>query len=175
MTERTNGDRTFHMTWHDTQEAAARGLAMAGKDYIAAMVRGEMPAPPIAMLIGFRMTDSAVGRAVMTLEPTERLYNPLGSVHGGVAATILDSVMGCAVHTTLPPGRGYTTLEIKINYVRAMSQQTGPVRAEGTVIHAGRSTAVAEGRLVDSAGKIYATGSTTCLLFDLPPQQSPQR
>ena len=174
MNERPTADRTFQMTWHDTKEAAMRGLAMAGKDYIAAMVRGEMPAPPIAVLIGFRMTESEVGRSVMTLVPSERQYNPLGTVHGGVAATVLDSVMGCAVHTTLPPGRGFTTLEIKINYLRAMSEQTGPVRAEGKVVHSGRSTAVAEGRIVDGEGRIYATGTTTCLLFDLPRASAPK-
>jgi uncharacterized protein (TIGR00369 family) len=161
-------DRTFSMTWQDPKANAAKGLAMGGKEYMTALMRGEMPAPPIAVLMGFRITEIGEGGVVMVLDPSERTYNPLGTVHGGVAATVLDSVMGCAVHTTLPPGRGYTTLEIKINYLRAMSEQTGPVRAEGKLVHAGRSTAMAEGRIVDSTGKIYAAGSTTCLLFDMP-------
>ena len=161
-------ERSFSMTWQDPAATAAKGLAMSGKEYMGAVMRGEMPMPPIAALMGFRFVEVEDGRVIMELAPTERLYNPLGIVHGGVAATVLDSVMGCSVHTTLPPGRGYTTLEIKINYLRAMSEQTGPVRAVGTVVHAGRSTAMAEGRLIDGAGKIYAAGSTTCLLFDAP-------
>ena len=168
MSNSRSADRTFHMTWQDPKATAAKGLALGGLAYIQALIRGELQPPPITLLMGFRMTEAEPGRVVMVLEPSERTYNPLGTVHGGVAATVLDSVMGCAVHTTLPPGRGYTTLEIKVNYVRAMSEQTGQVRAEGTVVHAGRSTAVAEGRLVDGTGRVYASGSTTCLLFDLP-------
>jgi uncharacterized protein (TIGR00369 family) len=157
------------MTWSDPAQVAAQGLAMGGKAYIEALRDGTMPAPPISVLMGFRVTEVADGRVVFTLDPSERTYNPLGFVHGGVAATLLDSVMGCAVHTTLPIGRGFTTLEIKINYLRAMSEETGTVQAEGKVVHAGRSTAMAEGRIVDAKGKLYGVGSTTCMLLDLPP------
>jgi uncharacterized protein (TIGR00369 family) len=100
--------------------------------------------------------------------PPEFHYNPLASVHGGIVATLLDSVMGCAVHSKLPRGRGYTTVEIKVNYVRPVTAATGRVRAEGTTIHVGRQIATAEGRLVDAAGRLYAHATTTCLVFALP-------
>ena len=109
------------------------------------------------------------GEAEFVCTPGERHTNPLGTVHGGLAATLLDSAMGCAVHTTLEPGIGYTTAELKINYIRAMTPQTGPVHAVGKVVHVGRQMAVAEGRLTGADGRLYATGSTTCLVFPLPP------
>ena len=104
----------------------------------------------------------------MELRPDESQYNPIGSVHGGIIATVLDSVMGCAVHTKLPVGRGYTTLEIKVNYLRAVRDASGVMRAIGTVIHLGRQTAMAEARLVDEHGKLYAQSTTTCMVFDIP-------
>jgi uncharacterized protein (TIGR00369 family) len=107
------------------------------------------------------------GRVVFIGTPTRAHYNPLGTVHGGWAATLLDSCMGCAVHTTLPAGKGYTTLEIKISYLRAMTDKTGTVRAEGVVLHAGRRSALAEGKLIDAAGKLLAHGTTTCMIFDM--------
>jgi uncharacterized protein (TIGR00369 family) len=113
------------------------------------------------------MTDVELGRVVFNYKAVPEHYIPLGSVHGGIAATLLDSVMGCAVHTTLKPGTGFTTLEIKINYVRAMFDKTGEVRAEGKIINVGSRIATAEGRLVDSAGKLLAHGTTTCLIFPI--------
>ena len=107
------------------------------------------------------------GRVVFSYEPVFDHYNPLGSIHGGIAATLLDSVMGCAIHTTLKAGVGYTTLEIKVNYVRAMTDKTGTAKAEGKIINVGSRVATAEGRLVDSAGKLLAHGTTTCLIFPL--------
>jgi uncharacterized protein (TIGR00369 family) len=104
----------------------------------------------------------------MRMIPAEYHYNPLGSVHGGILATLLDSVMGCAVHSTLPKGRGYTSLEIKVNYVRAVTGESGELSAEGRMVHGGRRSAVAEGRVVDAKGRLCATASTTCLVFDLP-------
>ena len=142
--------------------------AMSGLDFLRGIAEGRLPAPPITETLGFTLAEVEPGFALFTMTPAFKHYNPIGTVHGGVAATLLDSCMSCAIQTNFPLGTGYTTLEIKINYVRAMFEQTGPVHAEGTVIHAGRSTAVAEGRIVDSGGKVYATGSTTCLLFDLP-------
>jgi uncharacterized protein (TIGR00369 family) len=109
----------------------------------------------------------AEGRAVFQGEPRREHLNPLGSIHGGYTATLLDSCMACAVHSTLPAGTGYTTVEIKINYVRPLLEATGPVRAEGRIIQPGRRIATAEGRLVDAAGKLYAHGTTTCLVFPL--------
>ena len=157
------------VSWSDPKEAARAGRAMAGLDFLIAMRDGTLPSPPALVLLGIEMAEAEPGRIVMRLLPGEHLYNPLGSVHGGMIATLLDSVMGCAVHSTLPQGRGYTTLEIKVNYLRAVTEGAGVVSAEGRVVQAGRQAAVAEARLTDAAGKLYATASTTCLVFDLPP------
>lgn len=126
---------------------------------------GELPSPPINELIGFVPMEWAAGRFIFQGTPDLRHYNPLGTVHGGYAATLLDSAMGCAVHTQLEPGLGYTTTDLRISYIRALTRDTGPIRAEGTLIHLGRSTALAEGRLYDVDGRLYATGSTTCLIL----------
>jgi uncharacterized protein (TIGR00369 family) len=173
MSPPDNDDRTYLVRWEDQLPSLTRSRELSGRDYLDALMRGKLPPAPIAALIGFRFTAIGDGHVSIELEPGERHYNPIGTVHGGIAATLLDSAMGCAVHSTLPQGRSYTTLEIEIRYIRAMSSQTGIVRAEGRVVHAGRRTAVAEGRVVDGAGKVYAMGTTTCLLFDFPPD-SPQ-
>ena len=128
---------------------------------------GRLPAPPLAKVLGFWIDEVEAGRVVFAYEPVIDHYNPIGSVHGGIAATLLDSVMGCSVHTRLKAGVGYTTVEIKINYVRAMTDKTGRVRAEGKVINLGSRIATAEGRLTDAAGKLLAHGTTTCLLFPI--------
>ena len=154
--------------WED-QAASARSLReLSGLDFLTGILEGRLPAPPVAQLLGFAFTEVEAGRVVMALDPAEFHYNPLSTVHGGVAATLLDSVMACAVHSTLPAGRGYTTLEIKINYVRAITAATGRLRAEGKTIHVGRQVATAEGRLVDAEGRLYAHATTTCLVFALP-------
>lgn len=139
--------------------------AMAGLDVLRAVADGRLPGAPIAGLIGFRLVEVASGRAVFEGTPGEQHLNPMGGVHGGYAATLLDSCMGCAVHTVLAAGQGYTTLELKLSYVRGMTAQTGPVRAEGRVLNAGRRAAFAEGRLVDAAGRLMAHGTTTCMVF----------
>jgi uncharacterized protein (TIGR00369 family) len=164
-------ERSRTVRWTDPGPTAQAGLAMSGLDYLCAIRDGRLPQPPISALIGFTFETVEPGRVVMALEPGEHHYNPLGIVHGGVAATVLDSVVGCAVHSTLPAGTGFTTLEIKINYLRAMTADTGTVRAEGRLIHGGRRTAVAEGRIVDEAGRLYATASTTCLILPPTPQK----
>lgn len=115
--------------------------------------------------MNFRISELSEGRAVFVVEPAEYHYNPIGVVHGGVAATLLDSAMGCAVHSTLPVGASYTTLEIKVNYIRPMTADTGLVRCEATIIHLGVRTATAEGKVVDQKGKLYAHGTTTCIIF----------
>ena len=115
--------------------------------------------------MNFNIVEVGEGRAVFAVDPAEYHYNPIGVVHGGLAATLLDSAMGCAVHSTLPAGAGYTTLEIKVNFIRAMTADTGRVRCEAKVVHVGGRTATAEGRVVDEAGKLYAHGSTTCLVL----------
>lgn len=163
-------DRSLTVTWQDPLPPAEAARAMPGLEYLRAMADGRVPWPPIARLIGFDAEDGAIesGRVVLTCTPGEQHYNPIGSVHGGLACTLLDSAMGCAVHSTLPAGVGYTTLELKVNLVRAIAADTGRVRAEGTVIHAGRRVATAEGRLVAERGdRLLAHATTTCLI--LPP------
>ena len=146
---------------------AATLTSMDGVDFLRGWIAGRYPAPPMAKALGFWIEEVELGRVVFGYEPVFDHYNPLGSVHGGVAATLLDSVMGCCVHTTLKAGTGYTTLEIKVNYVRAMTDKTGPVRAEGKVINTGSRIATSEGRLVDASGRLLAHGTTTCLIFPI--------
>ena len=140
---------------------------MSGAAFLRAMIGRELPPPPIAVLLGFDLEEVGEGRAVFAVEPREYHYNPIGVVHGGLAATLLDSAMGCAVHTLLPQGRAYTTLELKVNFVRALTPDVGRVRAIGKIIHLGGKIATAEGTVVDAAGKLYAHGTTTCLLMDV--------
>ncbi|QKE85838.1 PaaI family thioesterase [Arthrobacter sp. NEB 688] len=125
---------------------------------------GLLPPPSIATLLGMDLESVEDGTAVFVLTPDERMLNPLGTVHGGVAATLLDSCMGCAVHTTLPAGADYTTAQLTVHYLRPMRPGTGPVRAVGTVLHRGRTQSTAEGRLLDAAGRLLAHASTTCLV-----------
>jgi uncharacterized protein (TIGR00369 family) len=141
--------------------------SLSGLDLLRGMIAGRFPGPPIMQLIGFALTEVEHGRAVFEGTPALAHYNPLGSVHGGYAATLLDSCMGCSVHTTLPKGTGYTTLEFKVSLLRPITADTGRVRAEGKVITAGRRIATAEGRLADTAGRLLAHATTTCLVFEL--------
>ena len=141
--------------------------AMDGMTLFTEIVAGRLPAPPICQALGIRLSDVENGRVVFRYEPKFEHYNPLGSVHGGIAATLLDSAMGCCIHTTLKAGIGYTTLEIKVNYVRAMTDKTGPVKAEGKIINVGSRIATSEGKLFDAAGKLLAHGTTTCLVFPI--------
>ena len=140
---------------------------MSGMEVFAAIRDGRLPTPPIGRVLDFVAIEFEPGRMVFQGTPSAAHYNPLGSVHGGYAATLLDSCVGCAIHTMLPAGKGYTTLELKINYIRAMSERTGPVRAEGKTISVGGQVATAEGRLTDSAGRLLAFATTTCLVFPI--------
>src|ERR671915_522704 len=149
----------------DPLALAARGRELSGMEYIRLIFAGELPPPPIAELMGFRGVEFEPGRAVFEMTPGPQHYNPIGSVHGGVALTLLDSAMGCAVHTTLEAGVGYTTLEVKTNFVRPITAETGLIRCEGTVLHRGSRVATAEGKLTDAAGKLLAHGTTTCLIL----------
>ncbi len=153
------------VSWEDPALLAQRAREMTGLEFFRTMLRDGAAPPPIMKLIGQTLEEVEEGRVVMKLEPGEHLYNPIGMVHGGAMATLLDSVMGCAVHTMLPKGRAYTTLEIKVNYLRAIKSDTGPIFGEGKAVHVGRSSAVAEAKAYDSAGKLYATASTTCVVF----------
>jgi uncharacterized protein (TIGR00369 family) len=158
--------RTRTVSWEDPAATAATGLKLRGLEYMRAIADGTMPQPPVARLFGFHIVEAEEGRAVFALEPAEWMYNPIGSVHGGIAATMLDSCMGCAVHTTLDPGIGYTTTDLQVRYIRAMSEATGRVLAEGRVVHAGRRTATAEGRLfAESDGTLIAHGTTGCVIL----------
>ncbi len=139
-----------------------------GLETIEAMLRGEIPYPYISDTMDFGIVQVAYGEVVFQGIPQLKHYNPLGSVHGGWYATLLDSAVGCAVHTMMPAGRGYTTAELSVNIVRAASAKTGPLRAIGKVIHCGRQLATAEGRIVGPDGKLYAHATTTCLVFELP-------
>jgi uncharacterized protein (TIGR00369 family) len=152
--------------WEDPIALRDAGVTMSGLDYLKAVFGGKLPPPPIAETMGFSGAEVEKGRAVFIAEPGEFLYNPIGVVHGGFAMTILDSAMGCAVHTMLAAGEGYTSLETSVNFVRPITLQTGRVRCEGKVIHSGGRIATAEGRLIaESTGKLLAHGTTTCLVF----------
>ncbi len=140
-------------------------LAQDGLSFLRALIAGKYPPPPITETLGFTLTEVAHGRAVFTGMPSFRYYNPINVVHGGWSATLLDSAVGCAVHSTLAQGEAYTTLELKLNLVRAITKDTGRVMAEGRLLHRGRSVATAEGYLRDDRGKLYAHATTTCMIF----------
>jgi uncharacterized protein (TIGR00369 family) len=169
--------------WNQQLEAVrARMLAAGGRpglsrpDQVAgktglqvmqALLAGELPYAHIADTLDFALVEVAEGKAVFQGTPQLKHYNPLGGVHGGWYATLLDSALGCAVHTMMPPGRAYTTAELSVNIVRGATMKTGPLRAIGTVIHCGRQLATAEARIVGPDGKLYAHGTTTCLVFEM--------
>lgn len=149
----------------------ARPEQIAGKtglEAMQAMLRAEIPYAAIAQTLDFVLMEVGPGRAVFQGTPLERHLNPLGTVHGGWAATLLDSALGCSVHTMMPSGRAYTTAELSVNYVRAVTPQVPRVRAEGKVIHCGRQLATAEARLFGPDGTLYAHATTTCLVFEMP-------
>lgn len=143
----------------------------SGLEFLRDIATGVLSQPPIGKALNFFLLEADEGRAVFQGTPTFDFYNPIGTVHGGWAATLLDSCMACAVQTTLKKGQGYTTAELKLNLVRPLTDKTGPVRAEGKIIHAGRQVATSEGRLFGPDGKLYAHGTTTCMIFDLPEEQ----
>lgn len=154
--------------WEDPAKLAAAGAeAVTGLEFMQAIVEGRFPAAPIARLLQMSVIEVEHGRAVFALEPAEWMYNPIGSVHGGVAATILDSCMGCALHTTLEAGVGYATTDLQVRYLRSMRAGGGRVLAEGKVVHGGRRTATAEGRLFleSDPSVLFAHGSTGCTIL----------
>ncbi|MFC4427075.1 PaaI family thioesterase [Deinococcus navajonensis] len=163
--------RTY--TWEDPLIGAEAARHLSGLDYLRGMVRGEFPAPPIAASLDFSLAhedDIEDGRVTFRMVPREFHYNPIGSVHGGVYATLLDSALGCAIHTRLPAGVGYTTLELKVNYLRPLLVGMGEVRAVGEVLSVSRQVATAQARLLDDRDKLFAHATTTCLI--LRPQRS---
>ena len=139
----------------------------SGLEFLRRIVDGRVAQPPICHTLGFRLAEVAPGFALFTLTPEFRHYNPIGSVHGGVASTLLDSCMSCAIQTHLEKGSGYTTLELKVNLVRPITEKTGPVRAEGRSLYVGRRSGTAEGKIVDANGTLLAHGTTTCMMFEI--------
>ena len=162
MTENT---RTRTFTWEDPMVGAAAARTMSGLEYLRAMTRGELPLPPIMATLGIDGVEVEEGRVVFAVEPAEYHYNPIGVVHGGVASTLCDSAMACAIHSTLPAGVGYTTLELKVNFVRPLTRDTGRVTCEGRTIHVGGRAATAEAHIRDADGKLYAHATSTCLVM----------
>ncbi len=166
MSTTESATRSRTLEWSDPVATAAVGAEMAGIDYIRAVIAGELPPPPIVVVMNMAPIELHEGRAVFAGEPGEEHYNPIGVVHGGFAATILDSALGCAVHTTLPAGVGYTSLGLEVKYLRPITRDTGRVRCEGTVLHRGRRQATAEAYLtVEDTGKLLATGTSTLMIF----------
>ena len=158
-------DRTITISWEDPGELAARAHGSSGLDFLRAIAAGELPRAPIQDLLGFDLIEVDEGRVVFAAVPGERHYNPIGSVHGGVSATLLDSAMGAAVHSTLPQGGAYATLEVKFNLVRPITAETGRVLAEGKVVHRGGTVATVEGTLrTEDGAKLLAHGTSTCLI-----------
>ncbi len=155
-------------SWGDPTISAGRVGRETGLALLQAMRDGDLPAPPILSTVGFELDEVAEGRVVFALEPGEHHYNPIGSVHGGVYATVLDSATGCAVHSVLPAGVGYTSLDLNVKFLRGMTTSTGRVSCEGRVVQRGRRTALAEASLTDAQGRLLATATSTCLLFELP-------
>ncbi|WP_248579525.1 PaaI family thioesterase [Nocardioides sp. InS609-2] len=161
-------ERSRTVTWHDPMVGASQGLARSGIDYIHAMIDGELPPPPISGLMQLEIVSATPGHVVFTCLPDESSYNPIGAVHGGLVCTLLDSVAGCALHSTLPQGRGYTSVEIKVNYLKAVRATSGLLTATGTVVRAGSRVGFTEGVVTDESGAIVATATSTLLVFDLP-------
>ncbi|WP_296148448.1 PaaI family thioesterase [uncultured Flavobacterium sp.] len=158
-------ERTRNFTWEDPKIGAEKARKMSGLDYLNAMNSGEIPPPPIIKTMDFTLDKIEKGKISFGFTPEEFHYNPIGTVHGGVIATILDSAMGCTIHSVLEEGIGYTTLELKINYLKAVTIDSGKLTAVGKIIHGGKSTALVEAQLVDENGNVYAHAVSTCMIL----------
>ncbi len=154
------------MTWEDPAVNARAAATMSGLDFLRAMKDRKIPPPPILSLVDFWLAEVDEGRVIFEFKPAEWQYNPSCTVHGGIACTVLDSATACAVHSTLPAGVGLTTLEVKVNYFRPITSETGLMRCEGTVIYKGNRIAVTEAKMVDRKGRLYAKAVSTCLIFE---------
>ena len=141
---------------------------LSGIEYFRKMKNGELPPPPMLEMFGIHLADIEEGRVVLTAQADERFDNGTGVAHGGFAATLLDTALGCAINSVMPPLRRFTTLELKINYTRPLTREAGLLRCEAKVIHIGGRTATSEGRIVDASGKLYAHGTTTCIVVEPP-------
>ena len=162
---RDDASRTRTFTWQDPTLGAQAAMTMAGVDYLRAMQAGTLPAPPLLHTLNMRLESVEPGEVIFGMTPAEFHYNPIGSVHGGVYSTLLDSAAGCAVHSLLPAGTGYTSQDLAVRFLGAMRVGTGPVRCVGTVRHLGRRTALAEAALTTEAGKLLATATSSCLIL----------
>lgn len=160
--------RSRTVSWEDPLVTAAGALERTGLETMQAIRDGELPPPPIARLMRFDVRELEEGRVVFGCALDESVYNPLGVVHGGLVCTLLDTVAGCAVHTTLPRGVGYTSIEIKVSYLRGVQASSGPLTAVGTVTKPGRRVAFAEGQVTDAAGRLVATATSSLLVLPLP-------
>lgn len=151
--------------WSDPRALAERARASSGLEFLTAMTDRRIPIPPVAALLGFALVEVSEGRAVFEYEPHESHYNPIGTVHGGVISSVFDAALGCAIHTKLPPGVAYTTIEAKTTFLRPVLSTTGKLRCEAKALHVGRSVGASEATLVDAAGKLYAHATSTCLVM----------
>ncbi len=168
MTQLQDPTRTRTFSWSDPGLTAASLGRRSGLETLQAMIDGELPPPPVMSLLGMEQLEVADGRVSVLLQPQEFHYNPLGSMHGGMMATMLDTATGCAVHSTLPAGVGYTSLDLSTRFIRPVTVASGMLRCEGTVISRGRRTAVAQAELTDARGALVAHATSSCLLFDMP-------
>jgi uncharacterized protein (TIGR00369 family) len=161
----SSNKRRRTIEWDDPAKLAKKALKLSGLEYLTGMKDGTIADPPICLLIGFTIIEVEEGRVVFKLDPGEHLYNPFNVLHGGVTSGLLDAATGSAVHSTLPAGAGFTSIEIKVNFIRPVTKQTGPIRCEARVVHAGGTIAVAEGKVIDRENRLYALGLSTCMVF----------
>lgn len=164
MTTSSNS-RTRTIYWQDPSQFAEPLARLSGLEFMRGFLEGTLPAPPFMELLGIRIVSVEPGSVAFEFEPAEFMYSPLGNVHGGIVTVLLDTAMGCSFHTTLPPGVGYTTLELKVNFLRSVTSRAGTLRAEGHVVHAGGKVATVEARLVDREQKRYGHATSTLLIL----------
>ncbi|GGC64709.1 PaaI family thioesterase [Hoyosella rhizosphaerae] len=157
--------RQRQYSWSDPHATHGQHVSLSGLDFISSLARGEIDHSPAAHTLGFRVTKAESGSATIDLTPSEYHYNAVGSVHGGILTSILDSAMGFAISTTLPPGVGYTSLDVTVQFIRAVTESTGTITATGTAQHTGKTTATALGEIRDSTDRLIATATTRCMLF----------
>jgi uncharacterized protein (TIGR00369 family) len=160
-----DGVRSRTITWTDPAQSRFRGRGLTGYERLVAIQRGELAPPPAATLLGLQLDEVEPGRTVFSMLADEVHENPMGTMHGGVVAALVDTAMGCALSSRLPADAGFTTLELKTNYVRAITQATGRVYAEGTVLHSGGRVATTEARVSDANGTLYAHATSTCMIL----------
>jgi uncharacterized protein (TIGR00369 family) len=174
MSDHKEQDRSHTFTWEDPKPSQRAIRRHSGAELFEKMRLGHVPEPPYAKLLGMELFDSGEGTFSMTMVPREFHYNPMGCVHGGILSTLLDSVMSAAVHTALPPGSGYLTVSINVNFIKPVYEHTGEVLAEGRLVSMKRQIATAEGRIMDMKGDVCATGTAICMVFERPQPKASQ-